>query len=205
MKLFEFAPEAYYLNDLKGNFIDGNKAASDLLGYEKEQFIGKNFLQIKLLRKDQFAMAAVNLSKNILGKPTGPDEFVLLHKNGSEVYVEVITKPIKINGKRIVLGVARDIFRRKKVEDELRAHHEQLEQIVTKRTKELRTTNLELTKEISERKAQESALRESEQKFRSFVETSPDVVFQVSREGIIEFVSPRVKEMYGYEADELRF
>jgi len=40
-------------------------------------------------------------------------------------------------------------------------------------------------------------------KFRSFIETSPDLVFQVSSDGIIEFVSPRVKEMYGYEADEL--
>ncbi len=30
--LFEFAPDAYYLSDLKGTFIDGNKAAEDLMG-----------------------------------------------------------------------------------------------------------------------------------------------------------------------------
>ena len=113
MNLFEFAPEAYYLNDLKGNFIDGNQAAADLLGYKKEELIGKNFLQIKLLRKDQFVKAAANLSKNVLGKPTGPDEFVLLNKNGQEVFVEISTKPIKLNGKRIVMGAARDISKRK--------------------------------------------------------------------------------------------
>lgn len=28
--LFEFAPDAYYLNDLKGRFIDGNKAAEEI-------------------------------------------------------------------------------------------------------------------------------------------------------------------------------
>ncbi|MGB3480130.1 MAG: response regulator, partial [bacterium] len=31
--LFEFAPDAYYLNDLKGSFVDGNKAAEELTGY----------------------------------------------------------------------------------------------------------------------------------------------------------------------------
>ena len=29
--LFEFAPDAYYLNDLKGNFIDGNNAAEKMI------------------------------------------------------------------------------------------------------------------------------------------------------------------------------
>ncbi len=202
-KLMEFAPEAYYLNDLKGTLLDGNKAAANLLGYDKSELIGKNFLQIKLLRKDQLKKAATNLSKNILGKSTGPDEFILLDKAGKEVYAEVITKPIKINGKRIVMGVARDISKRKHVENELNMHREQLEKIVDERTDELLTVNMELLKEISERKAHEQALRESEQKFRSFVETSADIVFQVSNQGIIEFVSPRVKEMYGYEAEEL--
>ena len=27
--LFEYAPDAYYLNDMKGKFIDGNKAAEN--------------------------------------------------------------------------------------------------------------------------------------------------------------------------------
>jgi PAS domain S-box-containing protein len=203
LQLFEFAPEAYYLNDLRGNFIDGNQAAADLLGYKKEELIGKNFMQINLLRKDQLIKAAANLSKNVLGKATGPDEFVLVSKTGKEIFVEISTKPIKLNGKRIVLGAARDISKRKIVENELQAHRDKLEKIVMERTDELQAVNQELLNEISERKIQESALRESEQKFRSFVETSADIVFQVSKDGKIEFVSPRVKEMYGYEDNEL--
>lgn len=42
-QLFEYAPDAYYLNDLEGNFIDGNKAAEDLTGYKRKELIGKNF------------------------------------------------------------------------------------------------------------------------------------------------------------------
>ncbi len=42
--LFESAPDAYYLTDLKGTIIDGNKAAEELLGYKREELIGKNFI-----------------------------------------------------------------------------------------------------------------------------------------------------------------
>ena len=35
--LFEYAPDAYYLNDLKGNLIDGNKAAENLMGYKRKE------------------------------------------------------------------------------------------------------------------------------------------------------------------------
>ena len=31
--LFEFAPDAYYLNDLEGNFVDGNRAAEEVSGH----------------------------------------------------------------------------------------------------------------------------------------------------------------------------
>lgn len=41
--LFEYAPDAYYLNDLKGNCVDGNKSAEDISGYKRKELIGKNF------------------------------------------------------------------------------------------------------------------------------------------------------------------
>ncbi|MCJ7470189.1 PAS domain-containing protein, partial [Candidatus Bathyarchaeota archaeon] len=74
--LFELAPDAYYLNDLKGNFVDGNKAAEEVTGYTKDELIGKSFLKLKLLPRSQALKAAKLLAMNALGKPTGPDEFV---------------------------------------------------------------------------------------------------------------------------------
>ena len=43
----------------------------------------------------------------------------------------------------------------------------------------------------------EKALQESEDKFRDFVETSTDLVFRLSRTGHIEYISPRIKDLYG--------
>ncbi|MBW2006153.1 MAG: PAS domain S-box protein, partial [Deltaproteobacteria bacterium] len=118
--LFEFAPDAYYLNDLKGTFIDGNKAAEDLMGYKREELIGKSFLKLKLISKKEMLKASKLLMKNVLGKGTGPDEFILNRKDGSQVSVEIRTYPVKVEGKTVVLGIARDITERKRAEEALR-------------------------------------------------------------------------------------
>ena len=116
--LFDYAPDAYYLNDLKGNFIDGNKKAEEIIGYKKEELIGKNFLKLKLLSPAKIPKAAATLMKNALGRSTGPDEFILKRNDGSLVTVEISTYPVKIKDKPVVLGIARDITERKKAQEE---------------------------------------------------------------------------------------
>jgi PAS domain S-box-containing protein len=118
--LFEYAPDAYYLSDLKGHFIDGNREAERTLGYNKEELIGKNFLSLKILSPSQLPKAAALLAKNAMGRSTGPDEFVLHRKDGSQVIAEIRTYPIKMNAQTLVLGIARDITERKKAEEEQR-------------------------------------------------------------------------------------
>jgi len=117
--LFDYAPDAYYISDLKGKFIDGNKAAERLVGYKKEELIGKNFLKLKLLSLNDIPKAAKLLAKNLRRLPTGPDEFVLNRKDNSKVIVEISTFPVKIRGRALALGIARDITERKKAEKAL--------------------------------------------------------------------------------------
>ena len=117
--LFEFAPDAYYLNDFQGTFIDGNRTAEELLGYKKEALIGKNFLELNLLSPDQLPKALELLGKNLEGKETGPDEFILNPKSGEPVVVEIRTLPTEIDGQNIILGIARDVSKRKQLETSL--------------------------------------------------------------------------------------
>jgi PAS domain S-box-containing protein len=145
--LFEFAPDAYYLNDLQGTFVDGNKAAEKMIGYDKAELIGKNFLELRLFAPDQRQKAATALARNVEGKATGPDEFTLLRKDGTQVIAEISTFPVTIKGKAVVLGIARDITKRKQAEEALRVSEESYRELANSITdvffamdKELRYT-----------------------------------------------------------------
>jgi len=122
--IFKYAPDAYYLNDLKGNFIDGNKAAEKMMGYKREELIGASFLNLNLLSLDQLPKAAKRLTENAMGMGTGPDEFILKRKAGDKVPVEIRTYPLKFENRTVVLGIARDITERKRAEEARRQAEE---------------------------------------------------------------------------------
>ena len=162
--LFEYAPDGYYLNDLKGTFIDGNRVAERITGYKREELIGKSFLKLKLLSPKQILKAAAVLAKNMQGKPTGPDEFTLNRKDGTQVAVEITTFPVKIKGQTLVLGIARD---------------------------------------ISEHKLAEEALKESEEKYRTILDSIEEAYFEVDIDGNFTFFNDSLSKILGYSKDEL--
>lgn len=117
--LFEYAPDAYYLNDTQGRFITGNRAAEALIGFRREELVGKSFIKLDLLSGGQVGKALKLLAMNVLKKPTGPDEFELKRKDGSQVFVEIRTYPATIEGKTVVLGIAREITERRLAKERL--------------------------------------------------------------------------------------
>ena len=128
--LFEYAPDAYYLNDLKGTFIDGNQAAEDLVGYPREDLIGQSFLKLNLLPSNQIPKAAASLARNAIGQRTGPDEFTLNRPDGSQVDVEITTYPVRIDGEQLVLGIARDVTERHAAAREHKSRRNYLEALL---------------------------------------------------------------------------
>ena len=62
---------------------------------------------------------------------------------------------------------------------------------------------LSVSRDISERKRAEDALRKSEEYFRAITENASDVIFIVDGRGIITYASPSIKRIVGYSPDEL--
>ena len=156
--IFERAPDAYYLNNLKGVFVDGNLEAEKLTGYSRDKLIGKSFLSLGLLPRDQIPKAATALAKNALGRTTGPDEFTLVRKDGKKIQVEVLTHPVQIEGKTRVLGIARDITERKKAEA-----------LIFEQNKALEVLNEELMNSVKDLKVAKEKAEESDRLKSAFL------------------------------------
>ena len=200
--LFEYAPDAYYLNDLSGRFLDGNIAAEKLIGYKREELIGKSFLKLKILPLSQIPKAAKHLALNTAGRASGPDEFTLIRKDGSRVEVEICTYPIKIKENRLVLGIARDITFRKQAERELQKARDELEKRVNERTAALAEANRQLDLKLEEYRRTEKALKKSEEKYRFITEWMADIVWTLDMDFNATYVSPSVKKVLGFTPEE---
>ena len=62
---------------------------------------------------------------------------------------------------------------------------------------------ISVVKDITQYKHIENTLRESEEKYRSLVENINDVLYSVDVNGIITYMSPVLKEITGYEPEEV--
>jgi two-component system NtrC family sensor kinase len=118
--LFEDAPDGYCLYDMKGRFIDGNRAAEVLSGYARNELIGNTFFDMKMLSRDEDVTIAKSLlEKNSRGEATGPDEIRIVRKDGEVRDVEISTFPTNVGRQQMILAAVRDITERKKIQENL--------------------------------------------------------------------------------------
>lgn len=59
------------------------------------------------------------------------------------------------------------------------------------------------TQDITSRKKVENALIESEAKFRNFVETTPDMIWEIDSDGTFKYISPQSLKIMGYTPEEI--
>ena len=91
---------------------------------------------------------------------------------------------------------------------ELVDRNQLLEELVTERTiqlsganQNLQKTNEKLASGIAERKQAEEALRQSNQKLKAIISSTPDGIGMISLDGKMQFVSDKLAEMNGYSIE----
>ena len=169
--IFESANDIIMYVDRFGKIIDINKKVEDILGYKREDVLGKNFAKTGALTVGNLPKIVKLFLKSVRkgavlgGGPTNIMELELRHKNGKIVPLESSTQVIKKNGKAEgFLNILRDITERKKAEE---------------------------------------VLRESEERYRTLIESSHDMIQSVGPDGHFKFVNKAWHDTLGYTKEEL--
>lgn len=118
--LFDYAPVAYCIMDLEGTFVDCNRVAEELIGYPKEELIGKNLFKLDIINPINLPKFYRLLQDVQQGKMIGPEELVLRGEDQTKVIVEFLTYLVKFGPQVLILVIVRDITRQKSLEKELK-------------------------------------------------------------------------------------
>jgi PAS domain S-box-containing protein len=218
-RLFERIRDAAIVADAKSQqIVLWNQAATNIFGYSVSEALG---LRLEALvpeyLKDQYRVGVARYAETGHGPYIYlPSQLELpaLRKGDKEIYVDLSLSPIGLvddpdGSERYVLAIVRDITERKRAEEEIRRLTEDLDNRVAERTKQL-----------DER---ERVLRESEERYRSFIEQTTEGICRVALEepvptslapddqvecfyyhGYLAECNDAMAQMYGYaRAEEL--
>jgi PAS domain S-box-containing protein len=201
-RLFETAQDGILiLNADSGKIIDVNPYLENMLGYSHKDFLGKRLWEIGPFKDIKTSKAAFQELQN--KQYVRYEHLPLETKNGVPIAVEFVSNVYLIDGERVIQCNIRDITIRKRAEEALAAARSELEARVEERTAELAKVNEKLVQEINERKQTERALKESEVRFQTLTENTTDLVWEMNTQGIYTYVNPEVKNILGYNPDEI--
>jgi len=165
----------------EGVFVYVNEKFAEILGYEREELIGKS--PVDFIHPDDREKFERNYRARILGEKNHVNyRLRVLTKSGEVRIIDAYGSRVILRGKPAIVGVSVDITEREKMRQELEKYTQELEKLVEERTKQL---------------------AESEKRYRLLVE-SPIVAFwEADSNGVFRFVNDRLLEMSGYSRDEV--
>ncbi|MCU0581117.1 MAG: PAS domain S-box protein, partial [Syntrophales bacterium] len=180
-----------------------NLTVEYVMGYAPEELIGRSAFD--LISKKDLSRAIYDFGKAVLTRNIIiPNVFEVMHKDGSVRILEGVGKNMFGNPsvKGFVMNV-RDITERKKAEEELNAYRKRLEELVADRTAELEKSNEALRIQLSESRVVEDALRKSEERFRTLIQESSDIISILDDQTRFVFNSPSADAVFGYPPEYL--
>jgi two-component system, cell cycle sensor histidine kinase and response regulator CckA len=179
--ILEAIPDALVAINQQGVIIQANSQTEAMFAYTRDELIGQKIEMLVPERQrgqhDQHR-AQYHARPKIRRMGSGLDLYGR-RRDGSEFPVEISLSPISTANGMIVLSVIRDISDRKRVEEELRRAHEELDR----------------------RKSRE--LRDSQNRLALIVDSSQDAIIGKNLDGIITHWNKGAEQIYGYSAQEM--
>jgi PAS domain S-box-containing protein len=155
-RLFEAAQDGVLILDGDtGRIFDANPFLVDLLGYGRDDLVGKELWEIGLFEHADASRAAVGRLQR--EGHVRHEDLPLQTRGGRPVDVEFVSNVYEVDGRRVIQCNVRDVTERRRAENALLEAHHQLEARVGERTAELARLNETLTAEVAGHRRAEAA------------------------------------------------
>lgn len=204
--IINFLPDPTFAIDSEGKVIAWNHAIVGLTGVPAQDMLGRGDHEYALPfygnRRPMLIDLIFEHEERIAAHYSGiiRDKDVLIAETGMSLpggkSLTILGKASPLynhEGKHAgAIESIRDITEQKYIEDKLRSALD-----------EIAATEAELRTQYNKLASSEQRLRESEEKYRTLVETTPDIVWEVDADGKIVYVSPQVRTILGFHPEEM--
>jgi PAS domain S-box-containing protein len=137
--LFQNSPFAILLIETSGRIVDCNPSLQNLIGYRREELIGKKYRKLLVVSPEYLPMLLERLEKISKGTSIPPLDIRLLRKDGSQIWVNIESSFVKIDNKPFIIIMGHDISEKKRAEHSLKELDEMRKDFIDKASHELKT------------------------------------------------------------------
>ncbi len=118
--LFENTPYSIILGNLHGKILDCNSNALRMFGYEREEFIGKDFKTFSIFSPEDLKMVLKDIKSLMKGKISKTKEFKVKRKDGTRIWISSALSIVNYKNDVIFQLFIQDITSRKEAELQLK-------------------------------------------------------------------------------------
>jgi two-component system, sensor histidine kinase and response regulator len=196
--IYKVVPSAIFTTDIHGVITSWNAMAERITGHRQEEVLGR---PRSLLAGPDGSFNSVEAAVG-LGRP---QRCTILTKNRRTRIISKNVDLLRNPAGEVIGGIEsfEDITQQQLDQQQLKNYQDHLEELVEARTVDLSRANKQLHKQIKIRKAVESQLRSSQEKYELLAENLQETVFRLSPSGYFQYVSRGIYALAGYDARDL--